>query len=73
MNNKIPDKCIIYPFLYVYSRRKCTRCMFVKSESCQMKCLKPTNDKLINRTPFKYVGRAIYLLLLINPKCQQGH
>ena len=40
--------------------------MFIESESCQMKFLKPTNDKLINHTSCKYVRRAIYLVLLIN-------
>ena len=70
MNNKIPDKCIIYLILYVYSGRKCTRCMFIKSKSCQMKILKPTNYKLINQTTCKYVRRAIYLVPLISSKCQ---
>ena len=67
MNNKMPDKCIIYPILY--SRRKCTRGVFIKSKSCQMKILKPTNNKLINQTSCKYVRRAIYLVPLINFKC----
>ena len=70
MNFKIPDKCIIYPILYVYSMRKCTRHVFIKSESCQMKILNPTKDKLINQTSCKYVRIAIYLVLLINLKCQ---
>ena len=70
MNNEIPDKCIIYPILYVFSRRKCTRCVFIKSESCQMKFLKLTNDELINQTSFKYIRRAIYLVPLINSNCQ---
>ena len=73
MNNEISDKCIIYPILYVYSRRKCTRCMFIEGESCQIKFLNPTNDKLINQTSCKYLRRAIYLIPLINSKCQQGH
>ena len=55
-------------FICVYSRRKGTRCVFIKS--CQMKFLKPTNDKLINQTSCKYVRRAIYLVPLINFKCQ---
>ena len=46
------------------------RPVFIKNESCQMKFLKPTNDKLINQTSCKYVRRAIYLVPLINPKCQ---
>ena len=40
--------------------------MFIKSESCQMKILKPTNNKVINQTSCKYVRRAIYLVPLIN-------
>ena len=45
-------------------------CVFIKSESCQMKFLKPTNDMLINQISCKYVRRAIYLVPLINPKCE---
>ena len=73
MNNKIPDKCMIYPILYVYLRKTCTRHVFTKCESCQMKFLKPTNDKLINQTSCKYVySRAIYLVPLINPNVNKA-
>ena len=61
MNFKIPDKCIIYPILYVYIPGESVQDVFIKIESCQMKFLKPTNDKLINKTSCKYVRRAIYL------------
>ena len=70
VNYEIPDKCILYPILYGNSRRKCTRHVFIKSESCEVKFLKPANDKLIKQTSCKYVRRAIYLVLLINSKCQ---
>ena len=50
----MPDKCIIYPILCVYSRRKCTKYVFIKGESCQMKFLKPTNEKLINQTSCEF-------------------
>ena len=30
------------------------------------------NDKLINQTSCKYVRRAIFLILIINIKCQPG-
>ena len=59
-------------FICVYSRRKCTRHVFIKSKNCQMKILKPTNDKLINLISCNYARRAIYLVPLINSKCQWG-
>ena len=70
MNNKIPDKCILYPILYVYIPGESVQDVLVKRKSCQMKVLKPTNNKLINQTSHKYVRRAIYLVPLINSKCQ---
>ena len=41
--------------------------MFTENETCQMKFLRPTNNKLTNKTSCKYVKEAIYLVLIIVP------
>ena len=39
----------------------------------EWRILKPTDDKLINQTSYKYVRSIIYLLPLINARHQWGH
>ena len=76
-NNIIHTAEVISIHETLYSRRKWIKCVFFESESCQIKFWNPlidtTNDKLINQPLCKYAGRVVYLVLLINSKCQWGH